>query len=368
MDREEAVERTLTTLRFFWNSPQGTEKDATGYKGFYYHFLDMKTGKRAWKCELSTIDTAVLIAGALVAGQYFDHDKGDEAEIRDLAEKLYARVDWRWAQNQKATVAMGWKPESGFLSSRWEGYDEAILLYLLGLGSPTHRLTDDSYEAFTQTYAWKEIYGRELLYAGPLFIHQFTHIWIDFRDLQDAYMRDRGTDYFRNSCEATYIHQEYAIRNPQEFNGHGEYIWGLTASDGPGPKTIRIDGVERRFYGYIARGVPYGPDDGTIAPWAVVASLPFSPRIVLDTIEHFDELKLKETNPYGYKATYNPTYPDASGDERGWISPYHYGINQGPIVLMIENHCSEFVWRLTKRIPYFVDGLRRAGFTGGWLD
>ena len=138
MTRAGAVERTLATLRFFWNSPQGPEPDATGYHGFYYHFLDMQTGRRAWKCELSTVDSAFLLAGALTAGIYFDADTADEREIRTLADALYRRADWQWAQNQGATVTHGWKPESGFLKYRWEGYDEALLLYTLGLGSPTH--------------------------------------------------------------------------------------------------------------------------------------------------------------------------------------------------------------------------------------
>ena len=135
--RARAVERTLTTLRFFRDSPQGTEPDATGYKGFYYHFLDMKTGRRVWRCELSTIDTAILLIGALTCAAYFDGGDDGEREIRDLADALYRRVDWRWAQNGGATVTHGWRPESGFLRYRWEGYNEGLLLYVLGLGSPT---------------------------------------------------------------------------------------------------------------------------------------------------------------------------------------------------------------------------------------
>src|SRR5437764_8159693 len=138
--RSEAVERTLTTLRFFWHSPQGTDADATGYKGFYYHFLDMQTGRRAWVSELSTIDTAYLLAGALTAAAYFDRDGEKEREIRSLADALYRRADWRWAQNGALKVAHGWKPERGFLKYRWEGYNEALLLYVLGLGSPTYPL------------------------------------------------------------------------------------------------------------------------------------------------------------------------------------------------------------------------------------
>jgi hypothetical protein len=181
MPRAAAVERTLTTLRFFWNSPQGPEPDATGYQGFYYHFLDMRTGRRAWQCELSTIDSAFLLAGALTAGAYFDADTPDEHEIRNLAESLYCRADWQWAQDRGAMVTHGWKPESGFLNYRWEGYDEAMLLYILGLASPAHPLPESSYAAWTSTYRWEHCYGYEYLYAGPLFTHQLSHIWIDFR-------------------------------------------------------------------------------------------------------------------------------------------------------------------------------------------
>jgi hypothetical protein len=267
MSRAAAVERTLATLRFFWNSPQGPEPDATGYRGFYYHFLDMQTGRRAWQCELSTVDSAFLLAGALTAGSYFDAETADEHEIRKLADALYRRADWQWAQNRGATVTHGWKPESGFLDYRWEGYDEALLLYLLGLGSPTYPLPESSYAAWSSTYQWEHCYGYELLYAGPLFTHQLSHIWIDFRGIQDAFMREKGIDYFENSRRATYVQQRYAIANPLEFEGYSRRCWGLTASEGPGPVTIKVNGIERQFFDYVGRGVPYGPDDGTIAPW-----------------------------------------------------------------------------------------------------
>jgi hypothetical protein len=286
LSRASAKTKILTVLRFLWNSKQGSQPDATGYKGFYYHFLDMDTGRRAWKCELSTIDTMLLLAGALTAGLYFDRDTQDEKEIRELADALFCRVDWKWALNDGLTVTHGWKPESGFLPYRWRGYDEATILYLFGLGSPTHPLPKESYSEYVSTYAWKSIYDYEFLYAGSLFIHQYSHVWVDFRTIQDEYMREKGIDYFENSRRATYIQQQYAIRNPLGFGHHCKCCWGFTASDGPGPATLTIDGIERQFYDYLARGVPYGPDDGTIAPWAAVASLPFAPEIVLPTIKN----------------------------------------------------------------------------------
>jgi len=369
LSRAEAVKTTLTTLRFLHNSEQNTNADATGYKGFYYHFLDLDTGRRAWKSELSTVDSALLLAGALTAAVYFDHDSEDETEIRKLGDALYRRADWRWAQNGGATLTHGWKPESGFLKYRWCGYDEALILYVLALGSPTSPLPEESYSAWATTYSWKRIYDYEFLYAGPLFIHQLSHIWIDFREIQDKYVRERGLDYFENSRRATFIQQRYAIRNPKEFVAYDEHCWGITASDGPGPKTIKIDGIERHFFNYVARGVPHGPDDGTLAPWSVVASLPFAPEIVLPTLHYFiDNIHLEQAEDYGFKASFNPTFPDKSGSEHGWVSPWNYGLNQGPIILMIENYRSGFLWELMRRCPYIVTGLRRAGFAGGWLS
>ena len=368
MTRDAAVERTLTTLRFFWNSHQGAEPDATGYKGFYYHLLDIQTGRRAWQCELSTIDSTFLLGGALVSSIYFNSDTNDEQEIRSLANALYRRTDWQWALNGGSTVTHGWKPESGFLIYRWEGYDEAMLLYILGLGSPTYPLPKCSYTAWASTYRWENCYGYEYLYAGPLFTHQLSHIWIDFCGIQDAFMRVKGIDYFENSRRATYVQQQYAVNNPLKFSSYGCHCWGITASDGPGPDTIKLNGIVRKFFDYVGRGVPYGPDDGTIAPWAVITSLPFAPDIVLPAIDYYiNQVKLTEFNPYGFKATFNPTYPEKSSNPYGWISPWHYGLNQGPIVLMIENYRSGLLWQLMRNCSYVANGLRRAGFEGGWL-
>jgi hypothetical protein len=364
--RRDAVARILTTLRFFYNSPQGREPDATGYKGFYYHFLDMKSGRRVWKCELSSVDTTFLLAGALLAAQYFDADRADERELRELADALYRRADWKWMCNGGGAVVMGWKPERGFLHYDWLGYNEALLLYALGLGSPTHPLPTDSYTAWTSTYRWKKIYEYEYLYAGPLFIHQLSHIWVDFRGLQDEFMRGKGIDYFENSRRATYVQREYAIRNPKGFDGYNDCLWGVTACDGPGPVVCEVNGKERKFYNYRARGVPFGPDDGCIAPWAAVASLPFAPEIVLPVIQYCEQIKLRE-HKYGFRATFNPSYPTQSGSKHGWVSPYFYGLDQGPIVLMIENYRSGLPWRLMRGCKYLDDGLRRAGFRGGWL-
>jgi hypothetical protein len=367
ISREFAPELVLKRLRFFRDSPHGPQADAAGYRGFYYHFLDMKTGRRVWECELSTIDSAFLFAGMLTCAAYFDGDTEEEAEMRRLADELYRRADWQWATNGSAAISHGWRPETGFISHYWTGYDEALLVYLLALGSPTFPLAPESYAAYCSTYSWKRIYGRELLYSGPLFTHQLSHLWIDFRDLRDAFMREHGSDYFENSRQATYVHQEYARHNPLEFAGYGEFCWGITATDGPGWKKRVVNGVERQFYDYYARGAPFGPDDGTLAPWVVVASLPFAPEIVIPTVRAMARLDLGMTKRYGFKPSFNQTYAVPDSPTGWWVTPYHFGIDQGPVALMIENYRSGLIWNITRRSPYITAGLRRAGFQGGWL-
>ncbi len=365
--RAEAVERTLTTLRFFDRSAQSEEPDATGYRGFYYHFLDMKTGTRTWKCELSMVDTAFLIAGALVAMMYFDRAEEGEKEIRRLAASLYERVDWNWAMNGEPPMSMGWMPNIGFIRYSWDGYSEAILLYALALGSPTHPIPPDGYEAWTRTYQWENLYGFDFLFAAPLFVHQLSHVWIDFRGIQDEFMREKRSDYFENSRRATYVQRRYAIRNPKRCRGYGENGWGITAGDGPGFSKLWADGAEREYFDYVARGVPYGPDDGTLAPWAVAASLPFAPEIVMPALRHMRSAYSGITKEDGALRSFNPTYPAADGSVSGWVCPDLYGLEQGPVVLMIENYRSGLLWRLMRRCDPVVTGLRRAGFRNGWL-
>ncbi|MBC7469270.1 MAG: hypothetical protein H7322_08090 [Ramlibacter sp.] len=368
MTRDEALLRCLAALRFFGDSDQSGKADSTGCHGFYFHFLHMDSGRRAWKCEVSLIDTALLLAGMLTAAAYFTAANADEAELRALVEMLYSRVDWGWAQPDGAAVVHGWKPGSGFLNYGWEGYSEALLLYALGLGSPTHPLTDASFPAWTGTYQWENLYGIDFLYAGPLFIHQFSHAWIDFRGIRDRFMREKHCDYFENSRRATYAQQEYAIRNPKGFAGYGEHCWGITASDGPGPATRRIHGVERRFYDYTARGIPFGLDDGTLAPWAAVAALPFAPEIVLPQMRYVQDTYPHVMSRYGLKCSFNPTFTERSTGAKYWHSQRYFGLDQGPVVLMIENYRTQFLWKVMKRCPYLVTGLRRAGFADGWLS
>lgn len=365
--REFAAKITRKRLRNLMASPQGPEADSSGYKGFFYHFLDIETGRRVWQCELSTIDSAFLFAGALTAATYFDRDTSDEAQIRQLATALYERADWKWACDGGPTLTHGWRPESGFIPYRWRGYDEGLLLYILGLGSPTHPLPPECFAAYTETYEWKSIYGREFLYSGPLFTHQLSHMWIDFRGIRDEFMRLHDSDYFENSRQATFVQQEYAIRNPMGFAGYGEHCWGFTASDGPGWFKRTVNGVEREFFDYVARGAPFGPDDGTVAPWVVVASLPFAPEIVVPTVRNFARMNLGMTRLYGFKPSFNATYAVENSPSGWWVSPYHFGIDQGPVVLMIENYRTGLIWNIMSKCQPVVTGLRKAGFSGGWL-
>jgi hypothetical protein len=365
MDRAQAVERTLVTLRFFWNSAQSDGPDATGHKGFYYHFLDMKSGKRIWESELSIIDTALLLAGILTASVYFSESVQSETEIRELADALYRRMDWQWAQDGESTIAQGWKPECGFLHYGWEGYNEATILYVLGLASPTYPLSDKSFSAWTSTYQWENIYGYDFLYSGPLFTHEYSHAWIDFRGIQDRFMREMRSDYFENSRRAIYLQQAYALRNPHEFEGYGENCWGFTACEGPGIETVRAKGRHRKFFGYAARGAPYGPDDGTVSPAAALAALPFAPQLALSAARHICDRYPEVAIEHRLPSAFNPTLPGSGS--HGWISEGYFGLDQGIIVLMIENHRSQLIWNLMRRCPYTGTGLLRAGFRNGWL-
>src|SRR5580704_13855304 len=375
LKREDSAERVLTALQFFERSPQGPEPDVTGYKGFYYHFLEMKDGRRAGECELSTVDSAFLLAGMLVAGAYFDTDSPAEREIRDAADALFRRADWQWAlyavpcnENgwptqtaEDVTIIHGGAPESGFISYRYQGYDESLLMHVLGFGSSTFALPPECYAAWQKTFDWRKQYEIEYLHAGPLFIHQLSHCWLDLREIIDGFMKSKGINYVENSRRAVAVQERYAQENPQKFRGYGPLCWGLSASDGPGPATKTIDNSNRDFWMYEARGVPDGPDDGTLAPGAVAASVPFATELVIDTIRELVRAHPNLRSEYGLRASLNPTFGD-------WISPLNYGLDQGPIVMMIENHRTGLLWNLMRRCPFVWRGLRQAGFTSGWLD
>ena len=312
------------------------------------------------------IDTALLIAGALTAAAYFDAETRAEQELRGLANALYLRIDWDWAQNGAGTIMQGWKPESGFLHYGWEGYSEAIVLYALAMGSPTHPVLGKCYASWTMTYQWENLYGQNFLYAGPMFVHQFSHAFVDLRGIRDAFMRDKHSDYFENSRRAVHVQREYARINPHGYSGLDENCWGLSAGDGPSDDLPQVMGEQRRFFGYSARGVPYGPDDGTVSPPAMLACLPFEPTLALDGVRTVLQ-RYPDCIRQGRLASgLNPGYPGVQN--RPWVSEGHYGLDQGIVVLMIENHRSGLIWQLMRQCPYLVRGLRAAGFRGGWLD
>ncbi|HET6397281.1 MAG TPA: glucoamylase family protein [Pseudoxanthomonas sp.] len=381
VSRTQAVDRTLTTLRFLRDLPQGPQRTGRGgYKGFFYHFLDMQEGHRydSW-VELSSVDTALLMMGVLFAQAYYEGDDPREQEIRRIADQLYRRVEWTWLQQREPLVSMGWFPESGFIVHDWMGYNEAMLLYILALGSPTHPVSPDAWTVWTRTYNndWGVYYGQEYLSFGPLFGHQYSHVWIDFRDIQDQYMRERGIDYFLNSRRAALAQREYAIANPMKWKDYGENVWGLTASDGPQNTRQIYRGEEREFRHYSSRGAGLREnfDDGTIAPTAAISSIVFAPEVVIPATEEMhrrygDYLY----SSYGFLDSFNPSFdydiPLKTGrlvPGKGWVASDYIGIDQGPILAMIANYRNEFVWSVMKKSPYIRKGLERAGFRGGWL-
>ncbi|BAV97737.1 conserved hypothetical protein [Lysobacter enzymogenes] len=381
VSRTQAVDRTLTTLKFLRDLPAGPQASGKGsYKGFYYHFLDMQKGERydSW-VELSSVDTGLLMMGVLFTQSYYDRDDAREKEIREIADTLYKRVDWQWLQQNKPLISMGWFPESGFIKHDWMGYNEAMLLYVLALGSPTHPVEPEAWTVWTRTYndVWGVYQGEEFLAFGPLFGHQYSHVWIDFRGIQDDYMRERGIDYFENSRRAAYAQRAYAIANPMKWKDYGPELWGLTASDGPQQTLQEYRGEQRQFRHYSARGAGLREnfDDGTIAPTAAIASLPFAPEIVIPTTVSMHERYGESIySSYGFLDSFNPSFnydiPLKTGrlvPNQGWVSSDYIGIDQGPILTMITNYRNEFVWNVMKRNAYIRTGLERAGFKGGWL-
>ena len=378
--RQQARQRVLATLRFFDKAPQGADvRGAAGHRGFFYHFLNMKTGERFEDSELSTVDTAILLAGALFCQSYFDRAEPEEVEIRALVDAIYRRVEWRWAQPKPPAISLGWSPEEGFLRYDWRGYNEAMLVYLLALGSPTFPVGVDAWAEWTSTYDkhWATLFGQEYLSFPPLFGHQYTHVWTDLRDIRDAYMKRRGLDYFENSRRAVYAQQAYAVANPRRCRDYGATVWGITASDGPADIVVEDAGGLRAFRSYTARGIdPTGKhDDCTLAPAAMVASIPFAPELVIPgTLDLHRRYGQHIYSKYGFLDAFNRTFafdvPLRHGrriPDFGWVDGDYVGIDQGVILAMIENYRSALIWRVMRKNPYLRRGLEQAGFSGGWL-
>jgi hypothetical protein len=369
--RSEGADRTLKTLEILWHLPQGIKhNEVSGYRGFYYHFLTLDKALRYKDVELSSIDTGLLMAGILSAMSYYDGNDVIEKKIRDLSDKLYRRVEWDWMLQHDGLLSMGWHPEKGFIHAKWSGYNEAMILLIMSVGSPTHAIPEQSWEKWCSTYECTNFMGQKNVQFDPLFGHQYSHIWIDFRGIQDHYMKSEGSDYFINSTHATLSNRSYCIANPKNYIGYGENCWGLTACDGPynGEKTI--EGHNYIFYDYRARGAASMQiiDDGTIAPTAAGGSMPFLPKEAESALKHMWESYYKDLiGVYGFKDAFNLTYKD-DANPNGWYDMDYLGIDQGPILLQMQNYETELIWKIMKKNPYIMNGLKKAGFEGGWLE
>ncbi len=373
--RDQAIERVLLTLESLWTLPVGADSSGiSGYKGFFYHFLKYEDATRYRNVELSTIDTGLLMAGILSTQSYFTGSGVKESRIRELADLLYRRVNWNWAYHpDQGTICMGWRPERGWIPSYWKGYNEAMILLIMAMGSPSYPVPVEAWANWCSTYQWMEFQGYEHVNFTPLFGHQYSHMYIDFRGIQDDYMRGKGIDYFENSRRGTLSNRAYCIDNPSQFTGYGEKIWGLTACDGPakdGQFTIDDTGDTLLFRGYWARGASgrHINDDGTIAPTAAGGSIPFAPDECIETLSYLWENHYDlAVDSFGFKDAINLSYVNDQYPQ-GWADIDYLGIDQGPIVIQIENHLSGLIWDQMKKNKYIVDGLKKAGFTGGWID
>ena len=325
LDAAKARERVRATLRFLAGK-------MTEHHGFYFHFVNMRTGERVWNCELSTIDTSLLFCGVLTARAFFDDD-----EIRSLATKIYERADWPWFLDSGKMLSMGWKPEDGFLDSTWDSYSELMMIYLLGLGSPTHPLPPESWDA------WKRpefnYFGFKYIGSNaPIFVHQYSHAWFDFR-----LKRDRYADYFANSILATRAHKQFCLSLAPRFSDYSDQLWGISASDSEG--------------GYVAWGGPpaMGPIDGSVVPCATAGSLPFLPDDTLRVLQNLrHKFEKRAWKRYGFVDSFNPL--------SHWTDPDVIGIDQGISMLMAENLRSGFVWETFMKSDAARQGMERAGF------
>jgi hypothetical protein len=362
MTREQAAQITLNILDFLAGSVQSADTSAAGYKGFYYHFLRLNTGTRAWRCELSSVDTGLLMMGIIFARNYYNLDNEVEKRIRSQATMLLDRIDWNFmvmpdTGKYANTISMAWTPDHGLHNMGWSGYNEALFLYVLAAGSGMED-AEVSYNSWLSTYKWQTPYeGLSHAAFPPLFGHQFSQSFIDFRGIADGFMKEKGIDYFENSRRATYVQRRYAQDNPYGWVGYDSLCWGVTASDGPGDQ---YNFGDKKFLGYAGRGTS-GPDynyfdDGTIAPYGPLSSLPFAPEIVLPTIKSINErYGEKIWGRYGYYDSFNPTAQ--------WVDNDFVGIDQGPMMIMIENFRTGLVWNNVMKDPIIQKGLKILGFT-----
>ncbi len=320
----EARARVLSTLRFLW-------RKVPVHRGFYFHWADINTGERIWDSEVSSVDTAILLCGILTCRQYFQH-----SEITQLAQDIFNRVDWTWLSEDTTLLPHGWTPDTGFLPYRWDYYSELMMMYLLGLGSYVHPLREQAW------YAWKRTtfdYDG-LRYIGsyaPLFIHQYSQAWFDFRGQRDQY-----ADYFQNSILATDAHRRFCLELARQFPDYSQDLWGITASDSE--------------KGYVVWGGPpeLGPIDGTVVPSAAAGSLPFLPQPVMRVLHTIKDRYPAAWSRYGFVNAFNPL--------KKWFDSDVIGIDTGITMLMAENARSGLVWETFMKNPEAQRGMRRAGF------
>ena len=325
LSHSQARDRVLATLRFLW-------KRLPNHRGFFYHFADMDTGQRQWDSEVSSVDTAILLCGVLACRRHFHHE-----EISNLANAIFNRVDWTWLAEDTSLLPHGWRPEAGFLPYRWDGYSELMMMYLLAMGSWTHPLPAETWNA------WKRITFEfdGLRYIGsyaPLFAHQYSQAWFDFRNKQDKY-----ANYFQNSVTATEVHRRFCLELSKQFSDYSEDLWGITASDS--------------ISGYVAWGGPpaVGPIDGTVVPSATGGSLPFLPKSCVRVLVHIK-------NQYGDKAWCRYGFINAFNPLKDWYDSDVVGIDTGITALMAENARTGFVWDTFMKNTEARRGMERAGF------
>jgi len=318
-----ALERVFVTLRFLW-------KKLPNHRGFFYHFANPETGERMFDSEVSSVDTAILLCGVLTCRQHFRHPA-----VAELANLIFSRVDWSWLSEDTSLLTHGWSPEIGFLASRWDYYSELMMMYLLGMGSSAHPLDPQTWNAWKRlTFEYEGM--RYIGSFAPLFIHQFSQAWFDFRGRRDKY-----ADYFQNSVTATEVHRRFCVELARQFPNYSDDLWGITASDSQ--------------QGYIVWGGPpaTGPIDGTVVPSAAGGSLPFMPAATLKVLRNIRSRYPSAWTKYGFVNAFNPL--------KNWYDTDVIGIDTGIILLMAENLRTGFVWGTFMKNPEAQRGMERAG-------
>lgn len=330
IEYNDAYNRANKTLDTFSNNVEGEN-------GFYYHFVNMETGKREWNCELSIIDTGIFICGAILAGEYF------EGEVKEKAEELYKKINWEWYRNKETNYFyMGYTPEKGFWG-KWDMYAEQLMLYVLGVSSPTFPIDKSMYYEFIREKAdYKDIKDIIYTYCGTLFTYQFSHAWIDFRNKKDL----DGIDWFENSIKATKANREYCIDNMKKYKTYGPNSWGLTAclgakgySGGYGAKPCKTDLTKE--------------NDGTVTPCGAIGSIVFTPEETIKAMEYFYNTFPRLWGKYGFKDGYN------LDGTKPWFAKEYIGIDKGVEILMIENYLNGTIWKYFMKNKYVREGLEK---------